>query len=326
MTDSFVADEKLYYRGVEAGKLAKTATLEETATLLWGCDGDDPFANSAREPLPKSVLALLRSHEVDPITRTLAALPLIAAEDLGKYNMTPLGRWQLGARVLRAVAALIVGQPYDGTPLHEFAATAWVPGNASAQDLLRQALVLSAEHELNVSSFTVRCAISSGATLYHSIIAGLCALTGPKHGGATLGMNALLDELDQARSPRDLVQRRLESGQSFRGFNHPLYPNGDPRARQLINAIKDDHKKDPFVKKVLELLSIIESAAGAYPTIDFGLSLVARLFALPEHAGISIFALGRAAGWIAHAQEQERMASLIRPRARYVGQAPREKL
>lgn len=327
---SLIADERLYYRGVDACKLADTATLEDVATLLWGCEDHDPFSAEADAPFPPLATIILEADDVDPMSRALSALPHIAASDLNKFNMTPQGRAQLGARLLRAVASLIVGKPYDGhsdsTAIHAFAAQTWVPDNPAAETLLRQALVLSAEHELNVSSFTVRCAVSSGSTLYHSIIAGLSALTGPKHGGATLGMNVLLDELDQAPSPQDLVQRRLESGQAFRGFDHPLYPKGDPRATYLVAAIAKHFPDDPFVAKVIALLAVLESAAGARPTIDFGLSFLARQFSLPEHAGISIFALARTVGWIAHAMEQERDAALIRPRARYVGQAPKEKL
>lgn len=327
---SLIADERLYYRGIDACKMADTATLEDVATLLWGCDDEDPFAVNEDTPLPPLAQMLLEAKGVDPITRTLSALPHIAADDLSKFNMTPQGRSQLGARLLRAVTSLIVGKPYGGKnrdlAIHAFAAQAWAPDDPRADLLLRQALVLSAEHELNVSSFTVRCAVSSGSTLYHSIIAGLSALTGPKHGGATLGMNVLLEELDQAPSPQDLVRRRLESGQAFRGFDHPLYPHGDPRATYLIAAVAEQFPDDPFVAKVIDLLNVLESAAGAHPTVDFALSLIGRTLNLSEHAGISIFALGRTVGWVAHAMEQERDASIIRPRARYVGLAPKEKL
>lgn len=323
---SLIADERLYYRGVDACKLADTATLEATATLLWACYDLDPFSPQQGMILPDAVMPTLHAPSLDPMTRTLAALPHIADADLNKYNMTDHGRWQLGARLLRAVASLIAGKRLENQPLHVFIADAWSISHPAAPDLLRRALVLCAEHELNVSSFTVRCAVSSGATLYHSIIAGLCALTGPKHGGVTFGMNALLDELDQTDDPLVLVKRRLQSGEAFRGFTHRLYPNGDPRARHLIETINGAFNNDPFVAKVNELLALVESAAGSYPTIDFALSLIGRLFALPEHAGISMFALGRTAGWIAHALEQEKTGTLIRPRARYIGQPIKEKL
>jgi citrate synthase len=62
------------------------------------------------------------------------------------------------------------------------------------------------------------------------------------------------------------------------------------------------------------------------PTVDFALATVALTLELPPGGAVALFALGRTVGWIGHAIEQYRSGSLIRPRARYVGEQPREAL
>ena len=62
-----------------------------------------------------------------------------------------------------------------------------------------------------------------------------------------------------------------------------------------------------------------------HPTVDFALATVARTLALPPGGAVALFALGRTVGWIGHAIEQYRSGSLIRPRARYVGEQPRDR-
>ena len=59
----------------------------------------------------------------------------------------------------------------------------------------------------------------------------------------------------------------------------------------------------------------VKSAAISIPCFFGSLSF-------PETSPFAIFAIGRSAGWLAHAQEQYRLPELIRPRARYVGDGP----
>ena len=55
------------------------------------------------------------------------------------------------------------------------------------------------------------------------------------------------------------------------------------------------------------------------PTVDLGLVALSAAWELPLGAASGLFALGRTAGWIAHALEQRAQGGLLRPRARYVG-------
>lgn len=61
---------------------------------------------------------------------------------------------------------------------------------------------------------------------------------------------------------------------------------------------------------------------GEAPTVDYALVAVARSLGLPPGAALTLFAIGRTLGWIAHAIEQYEKGQVMRPRARYVGVQP----
>jgi citrate synthase len=321
-----IIDGQLYYRGVDAVRLAGSATLEQTASLLWGCPDISPFTSDDSARLEKHVLAKLsRLSLSDPLGRAIVALNLANEADEASKAKTTAGRWAVGARILSIMTTAITGEASRG-PMHKRLAAAWAATNAKAADILRSTLVACAEHELNVSAFTVRCVASTGATPYQAVAAGLCALAGPHHGGATRASERLLDEIERGIPPREAVQNYLNAGLSLPGFGHRLYPSGDPRAESIIAKLKSDVPKNATLVRALELLSWVERAAKVKPNIDMALALVARVLDLQKDSAICLFALGRAAGWIAHAIEQYETRTQIRPRARYVGPPPKEKL
>ena len=57
--------------------------------------------------------------------------------------------------------------------------------------------------------------------------------------------------------------------------------------------------------------------------VDFFSAVVYDALGIPPDLCTSIFAIGRVAGWCAHALEQYGDNRLIRPRAEYIGAAPR---
>jgi citrate synthase len=103
------------------------------------------------------------------------------------------------------------------------------------------------------------------------------------------------------------------------GFGHPLYPDGDPRARVLLELL-DEHApaRSPLVD-VQRLARAVRDTTGAEPTVDYALAAIERVLGLPAGAAFTLFAVGRVTGWIAHAIEQTGDGRLIRPRARYIG-------
>jgi citrate synthase len=310
------------YRGVLAVNLAAQATLEAVATLLWDVSDADPFAASNLLPLTDAMMAVKRATaDLSPMSRTLALMALAGDADPRAFNRSVKGRAETGVRVMRLVTCAMLGTEPSSAPIHRQIAHAWLPGNRVAEDLIRRALVLLAEHELNASAYTVRCAISTGLNFYDATVAGLAAVKGPRHGGAgplAARLVHILALSDIAANIRD----RSALGEPFPGFGHRVYATGDPRGENLLEALT---KAGADPRLSVEVPRLVREATGLFPTIDYGLAVMTHMFGLPIGHEMSLFAIARTAGWIAHAMEQQDAGILIRPRARYKGPAPGRK-
>jgi citrate synthase len=182
--------------------------------------------------------------------------------------------------------------------------------------------VVSADHELNASAFAVRVAASAGADLYACVSAGLAALSGPRHGGSCDRVEALVAEAGSAARADAIVRGRMRRGEEIAGFGHPLYPEGDPRAEVLLETARDLAPRAEALSTVTALVDAMRDAGREPPTVDVGLVAIAAVLGLPPGSAAGLFAVGRAAGWIAHAFEQREAGFLLRPRARYTGAWP----
>ncbi len=316
---STITVEGPIYRGVRATTLAETASFEQCATLLWDSKASDPFAKSNLPVVSPAMRAILdATRHAPPIDRAVAVLSQAAEADPRAYNSVAEGRAATGARILRlAVAAMINTEP-SAEPLHKQIARAWAPRHRHAEDLIRRALVLLADHELNASTFTVRCAASTGISLYDAIIAGLVALKGPRHGGVGPLAAKLLDTLLEGDIAA-IVRERVALGERFPGFGHMVYREGDPRADCLFGALK---KTGIDKRLAVEIPERIKEATGAFANCDYALAVMRRALDMPVGSETTLFAMARVAGWVAHASEQLETRRLIRPRARYTGPAP----
>nr|WP_233175515.1 citrate synthase family protein [Dyella sp. ASV24] len=311
-----------YYRGESAISLARDgASLEDVARLLWGSDSD-PFASTPARAWPAVVAMLCRREEVPPMERTAAALPLLALSSPHTLSTDPLQRRECAARLLRETAALLCGTRPDRRPIHRLMAQTWKPDDQPLEKLVRSALVLCADHELNASAFATRVAASTGASLHASVSAGLAALSGPQHGGAAARAHAFIQQALRERRPGDHVRERLRRGDELPAFGHPLYPEGDPRAALLLEMLSDVHPRLNGMTRIRQLADAVHDSVGRQPALDFALAAIATLHGLGADASISLFAAGRMAGWLAHALEQQDYGGLIRPRANYAGQPP----
>lgn len=101
-------------------------------------------------------------------------------------------------------------------------------------------------------------------------------------------------------------------GDHIAGWSHPLYPDGDVRAKNLLAALKP---RAPIARA----LRALEQETGDKPNCDAALAAMTRELGLPDEATFSVFALARMTGWLAHAMEQRETGRIIRPRARYTG-------
>jgi citrate synthase len=135
-------------------------------------------------------------------------------------------------------------------------------------------------------------------------------------------VEALFDELRRARDLRKSLADRLRRGDRIEGFGHPLYPDGDPRAALLFDLLEERFPKSKELAFALSFASAGQRVLGEKPTMDFALVALSRVLALPPGSPLTLFAIGRTIGWIAHAMEQYAQDAMIRPRARYVGEKP----
>jgi len=321
---TLIADGELYYRGRDVKELARESSLEAVAGLLWQCGDRDPFANPAPDigpfasPLFTSPLV---TSTLSGIARCQALLPLAAEQDLAAYNLQASSVARTGADLLRLLTAGFTAKAPSIEPIHAQLAASW-GGGVAAGKLIRAALVLCADHELNASTFTVRCVASTRATPYGAVMAGLAALQGPRHGGLTARVAAFFDEVAHADSPAAAVAARMRRGERLPGFGHQLYPDGDPRCHLLRRLLSAALGSNPVLAMAGELADAATANTGLAPNVDFSLVMLQRSLDLPAGAPMGIFAIGRCAGWIAHAQEQYARPELIRPRARYTGEQP----
>ena len=320
---SLIRPDGPYYRGRSAIAMVREgATLEDVARQLWDSGRDDPFATPALPQWPAVVAPLAGNASLPPLERAMAAIPLLALDVLHSFSSAPRVRHEIAAGLLRHNAALLVAQAPTDAPVHRVLAEAWHPGDDSFADLVRAALVVCADHELNVSAFAARVVASTGAHLHATVCTGLAALSGPRHGGATARAYALIADALQARSPRAFIAQRWQRGDDLPGFGHALYPQGDPRGAELLARARDRHAGTREMAALETLIVATEEISGLRPNIDFMLAAICHLNRLPATPALVMFAAGRLAGWLAHALEQQAQGRLIRPRARYTGITP----
>jgi citrate synthase len=357
----------LRYRGIPIEVLAERSSFLETASLL--IDGKLPTAQELelftnrvrrhtmihedikrffdgfpRDAHPMSILASVVSslatfyqHEegvrsekeqfVLNSVRLLAKLPTIAAfaykKSIGQPLMYPQNSMSYCENFLHMMFST-PAEHYDVDPV--------------MVETLNLLLILHADHEQNCSTSTVRMVSSSKANLFAAITAGICALWGPRHGGAN---EEVIDMLEQMRadggSVKKYVDMAKDKNSSFKlmGFGHRVYKNFDPRAKIIKAACDKLLSKMKINDPLLDLAKELEEAAlkdsyfierKLYPNVDFYSGIIYKAMKIPTRAFTVMFALGRLPGWIAHAKEyhEEPGNKINRPRQIYTGPAKSE--
>lgn len=320
---TLIDGQRLYYRGRDAVELSRRLSVEQVAALLWMGDETAAAELFASATAPSRGAATIRAGAglPSPVERLQAALPLAAAGDEAAWDLRPEAAARCGARILGVATAAVAGRAVDPGGVAATLVAGWRPRGRGARAALSAALVLCADHELNVSAFAARCVASAEATPWDAAIAGLAAAKGRRHGGQALRLEALLRE-SVALGPAAAVAAWLRRGERLPGFGHPLYPAGDPRGVELLTLAERAVPASPALRRVLALRTAARDLTGEPPNVDFGLTALAAALRLPAAAPQALFALGRTIGWVAHAIEEYGRGALIRPRARYVGPLP----
>ena len=231
---ALIDGQRLFYRGHDAVGLARSRSLQEVASLIWTGRFDGLTAAAATH-VPAG------AGGIDPsapfVCRAQALLAAAAAADPAAFDIRPEAVRSTGWRIMAALVHSATGRPWRDQAIEAALAQAWRVGSGGA-DLIRAMLVLCADHELNVSSFTARCVASAGSSPYAVVSAGLSALEGPRHGGSSVRAEAMLTACRPERSLRAALAARLARGNRLDGFGHPLYPDGDPRATAILARLR----------------------------------------------------------------------------------------
>jgi citrate synthase len=360
---------RLVVRGRRIEELAGRVPFEAMARLLWeglapspGQPAASAAALSAADLAPALGLARAAAYEhVAPLLAAAAALPAIAALRLGLASLRP--GTAAGASSppdhLLATAAVPVFASAFARHRRGLPPLPPDPALGHAADLLRMLrgepaslaevsaldayLVTVAEHGMNASTFTARVVASTRAGVLPAVIAALCALEGPLHGGAP---GPVLDMLDALAGPRDAgawIAAELAAGRRLMGFGHRIYRVRDPRAdvlkeqvarlRQAAGAAMPDSlgARDPgsrlalaerVEREALAALAALRPGRRLDTNVEFYTAVLLDALRIDRDLFTSIFAAGRVAGWTAHVFEQERANRLIRPQSEYVGPRP----
>ncbi len=309
---SGIAGGRLVYRGQDALALAELHSVEAVAGILWQAEDRNPFAGLSFNPWNDRDWAWLAGsvEYASPTDRAQMLLSLLAIKP---WFLAEQATPAAAARHVLAIGNAVVGAPLaPDVPLHEALAQAW--NRPAASDVIRRALVLCAEHELNPSTFTVRVVMSTGATLSMALIAGLAALSGSRHGGMRPEFDAFFDERINGEDASP-VEDRVDGDHPILGFGHPLYPDGDPRALALLRHLD---VPAPLARVIAE----IEQTAGLRPNLSLALWMIEKTHDLPFNTALALLAIGRTIGWIAHAIEQRETNTVVRPRARFIADKP----
>jgi citrate synthase len=304
----------LFYRGHDVCELAVERSLDEVASLLWTGSFETEIGDT---PL-HAIAGGAAGDDLPFISRAQAVLPMVSARDSLAADLAPQGVARTGWRILNLLASVAADSSDLSPAIEETLAGAWSNGNEVAgtegkgpvvADLLRVALILCADDDLDTSSIAARCIASAGANPYSVVLAGLAATEGQRGVAAISRVSSLFDELEEVRDRKKALVRRFDRGE-FDGFGHPLLPAGDPRATLLLGMLPASKKTTAAGK----IGAAADDVAGVKPNLEFALVLLERSLDLPRGSAIALLAIGRTIGWLAHAIEQYDTGCIIRPR------------
>jgi citrate synthase len=328
---SSIIDGQLAYRGYPIEEVVGRASFEEICLLLWS--GERPSAGAvaalrqviARAEAPDKVAAALSAvgDDAPPLLRLAVAMPAAAALERQRGTRPTV---EQGTRIMSVLPlALARGRvPYangGGMAARLVSVGLRAPGAEWEIATLDRILAACAEHELNASTFAARVVASTGADLYASVLAALCSLSGPIHGGACDRIEQMFAQLDAGMRLDECLAGFSVKWRLPPGFGHAIYPGGDPRAVLLKKEAAEIARRRGrrLFESALRVEETVWRRERLRPNLDFYLTVCVRMLGFARGLPAAIFAIGRTAGWIAHSLEQYADNRLIRPRMRYRG-------
>lgn len=345
---SFIDGQKgeLVYRGYGIEDLARNATFEEVAYLLWKGELPtqaqlDELNGQLREArtVHPDLLDHLRHHtpkDANPMAAMRTALSMLAAYDEEAEDMSPQANYRKAVRLTAKLPTLVaafdrirkgkevVAPKGEGSTAHDFLyqLNGEAPG-PEAEKIMDAALVLHAEHGLNASTFACRVIGATLSDMYSAVVGAMGALKGPLHGGANIEVMKTLIALDESgETAQEFVDRKLAGKEKIMGIGHRVYKTLDPRAtilREMLSGLSEEKGEMKWLEMSDTIRQTVLEKKGLDANVDFYSASVYYLLGIETDLYTPIFAISRMTGWTAHLLEQWEDNRLIRPRAEYVG-------
>ena len=337
----------LAYRGYDIHDLAEHSTFEETTYLLW--EGELPsraeladFTTllAGQRTVPGAVLDLIAATppQVPPMATLRTAVSALGELDPLGEDISAAANRTKAARLTAQLATLTAAvercrqglEPVAPDQALDHAANFlfMVRGERASAAACRAfdlALVLHADHGFNASTFSARVTAATLSDMHSAITSAIGTLKGSLHGGANQRVKDMLDEIGGPDNVVSYIDAKLAAKERIMGFGHRVYRVEDPRGRHLMaQAEKLKGEGDPEMLEIqARMIDVMKERKGLSINVDFYSASMYTYLGLPADLFPALFALSRIAGWTAHVMEQYADNQLIRPRADYIGPAPR---
>lgn len=319
------------YRGRLFSSLAGyPGRIENVAELLWtGVLLDEPLTWEHDE-IPANMEGALAALHLTPgqvpFLRAMATVSIVMGEPAGK-ELRSGSTTGLARRLVSAYAGCLgmltqqaeFVRPQQGESIaHIVLRALGLPVSAGHLAAINAVLITCADHDLSSPTYAARVVASTGAGLHACLLASIAGHSGQYFGGSCDRAEDLFLAKSAHAQARTQIISGMQASTRLPGFNHPLYPAGDPRAQFLLN-LAEQLAGPQALEDFHETIREAEAVTGQRPALELGLVAVARALGLPRRGASALWAVGRSVGWMAHVIEQRLAGQIIRPQARYDG-------
>ena len=337
----------LMYRGYDIADLAEHSTYEEVAYLL--LEGELPGGEelaafqeelAARElPPPTAAIVDGRAQDAEPMEMLRTAVSSLSFSDPAEAAIDRANERRKAALLIAQLPTAVARyhrarQGLDASPPDPSLSYAenfltMLRGQSPTEQEVRAfdvAMILHAEHEMNASTFAARVVAGTLADLHSAVVAAICALKGPIHGGANEKAMAFFEGIGTPEAAADAVRDRFARKETIYGFGHPLYTTTDPRAvilKRWASVLSADAGEPNWFAITEAVERAVTEQKGLCANVDLYSGSIYRYLGIPTDLFTPLFECSRVAGQAAHVLEQHGDNKIIRPGAEYVGPEPR---
>jgi len=312
-----VSANRLYFRGHDVTELSENFDYESVLFLL--INGKLPSESEHREFIEKLINLRLFYREGISSLAVLAQRLSQIREENQLDNLDTL-------LTFTSLAPLVVAQEFGNRYDHRierpnndlgYAANfLWmtkckVPDEKDLHDF-QTSLILHMDDPLNPSLSALSKVIHDGQSASDALLAALATHIELLHHGAGTEAMKMFEDIRTLDNPRAYLEMRIDSGLKIFGLGHRIYQKKDPRATVLERILERrlSNTSEEWLLQVIEQVtiegySVLRNRKGieAYPNIDLYNAAVYSTFGFPAEMNTKLFAVSRAAGWIAHIME-----------------------